>query len=126
MHNLNEPFMKAQINSMILKYTQSQYDIVCDMLDEADSSVEEEVLLKLARKVGVLWQCETCHEYHSYPEDVCCGRSPDGVCATCDGEGNVICDKCDGCGEGAWDGSRCHACGGRGHVTCDSCVADDY
>lgn len=49
------------------------------------------------------------------------------TCGACDGETVVHCSRCNGSGEGAWDGSRCSDCRGRGVVACADCYEEpDY
>lgn len=47
------------------------------------------------------------------------------TCETCGDERFVICNTCNGSGEGYVDGSHCLTCGGFGEVRCPACEEDD-
>ena len=53
------------------------------------------------------------------------GEMADVICPTCDGEKEVICNACNGSGEGYVDGSHCTTCGGSGVRPCPYCREDD-
>ena len=40
------------------------------------------------------------------------------ICETCDGDGEIDCEECEGSGE------NCSACGAVGSVECDACNGD--
>ncbi len=45
----------------------------------------------------------------------------DEKCSTCDGDGEIPCDECNGTGMDADDLDYCEECDGACHVTCDEC-----
>lgn len=106
---MNEVYMRR-----CRSWTGQHIETVNELYHVADEAARQ-ALERMVLDAGLAWRCGACGEVKWDLEDLCCGKTPDGICWLCEGWGFTDCWNCKG------EGERCLACQGRGYDRCSEC-----